>query len=405
MYTNQEEFVDDNEYTNDNEEHLSKIRVIYNNKFIAFINKLRRDKDLSDLYLHDLERVLPLQEELREYIVNNQKLFELQYGQLDFGSNSYPDFFAIMICIIIPNLEEYTNFNEILDISKKGLWEFSLYSSETNEEGFEPYAANHFKCACNHNCGPENLYIINNIESQKNILIGSDCASKCGFIEPEKIEKIKAEREVNPKYKKFMEMSERRNEEKYKYDVEKTLKKYKISKEEIENKYEYFGGNYSYHETFFNFQKKFYEINSIDEFILDNCQICYRKTKNKLLIKNDEGDFYCICVKCCSYFGKIPKKKGICEECGEAHNNRSDNYCNDCRKKTYCLKCNERTDDTLHCKECVSKYNFCVDCHINEVGTKGWRCKGCFNKLKKCKCGKPLTNRKYKVCYNCKINR
>ena len=107
------------EPTNDNEEHLSKIRVIYNLKFIEFIKKLRRDNDTSALYLNELETILPLQEELREYIVKNQKLFELQYGRLDFGSNSHPEFFAIMICIIIPNLEEYTCFNDILHISLK----------------------------------------------------------------------------------------------------------------------------------------------------------------------------------------------------------------------------------------------------------------------------------------------
>jgi len=397
MLTNEEQ-------SYDNEEHLSKIRVIYNSNFIDFIKKLRRDNDLSWLYLQDMDKILPLQEELREYIVENQELFEIQYGKIDFTSNSYPDFFAIMICVIIPDLENYSNFNEILHESKKGLWDINLYSSETQEEGFESYAANNFKCACNHWCSPENLYIIHNFESNKNILIGCDCAEKTGFIEPEQIKRMKSMREENPKYKRFMEMTERKNEQKYKEDVEKQLEKLKISQEIIEKDYEYFGGNYSDHLTTFYNQRHVYALDHISEYIKDNCETCLRKTKNKLLLINEDLDYYSVCERCCSNFGKMPKKQGICEDCGEEHRNRSDNYCNDCRRKTSCLKCRIRTfcyDG--HCSSCISKYNFCVNCKINEVSTKGWRCKCCLNKLKKCKCGKLLTNKKYKTCYSCKF--
>ncbi len=394
--------VDEQSYNN--EEHLSKIRVIYNSNFIDFIKKLRRDNDLSWLYLQDMDKILPLQEELREYIVENQDLFEIQYGKIDFTSNSHPDFFAILICVIIPDLENYSNFNEILHESKKGLWDINLYSSETQAEGFESYVANHFKCACNHWCSPENLYIIYNFQSKQNILIGCDCAEKTGFIEPEQIKRIKARREENPKYKKFMEITERKNEQKYKEDVEKQLEKLKISQEIIEKYYKYFGGNYDEHLTFFNNQKYIHRLDDITEYIKDNCEFCSRKTKNKLLLINDDDDYYSICVRCCSNFGKMPKQQGICEDCGEEHRNRSDNYCNVCRRKSNCLKCRQRDfccDG--HCSICISKYNFCINCKINEVKTKGWRCHLCYCQLKKCKCGRLLANKKYKTCYSCKF--
>jgi len=395
------------EHFNDNEEHLSKIRVKYNLKFIEFIKKLRRENDTSTLYLNELDKILPLQEELREYIVKNQELFELQYGKLDFGSNSHPDFFAIMICIIVPNLEDYTCFNDILHISRKGLWELNLYSSETQEEGFEDYVANHFKCACNHPCGPENLYIIHNIQTKKNILIGCECATKCGFLEPEVIEKIKARREDNPKYKQFMENSERKNEIKYIEEIEEQLKNLKITKEIIEKDYKYIGGNYGEHLTIFNKQKNAYrendiELDDIDEYISDDCDTCNRKTKHKLLLTNEDG-MYCICERCCSYFGKMPKKNGICDDCGSRHRNRSDNYCNKCRAKTICLKCKTRTwCFNSHCNDCIKKYNFCNDCKINEAPRKGLRCTACYNKLTRCKCGTPITNPRFKTCFKCK---
>lgn len=400
----EEQKIEEESYNN--EEHLSKIRVIYNSNFIDFIKKLRRDNDLSWLCLQDLEKILPVQEELREYIVENQDLFELQYGKIDLTSNSHPDFFAIMICIIVPDLENYSNFNEILHESKKGLWDINLYSSETQEEGSEAYVANNFKCACNHWCSPENLYIIHNFHSKKNILIGCDCAEKTGFIEPKQIKRMKDRREENPKYKKFMEMTERKNEQKYNEDIEKQLKKMKISQEIIKKDYEYFGGNYSEHLTFFCNQIHNYTLDHISEYIKDNCETCSRKTKNKLLLINQDGDYYSVCERCCSNFGKMPKKQGICEDCGEEHRNRSDNYCNECRKKSNCLKCRQRAfccDG--HCSICISKYNFCIDCKITEVSKKGYRCKCCFNKLNKCKCGKPITNKKFPTCYYCKPNR
>lgn len=403
----EEQIIDNEEQVYNNEEHLSKIRVIYNSNFIDFIRKLRRDNDLSWLYLQDMEKILPLQEEIREYIVKNQHLFEIEYGKIDFTSNSHPDFFAIMICIIITDLENYSNFNEILNESKKGLWNISLYSSDPQENGSEAYVANHFKCACNHWCSPENLYIIHYFKSKQNILIGCDCAEKTGFIEPEQIKRIKAKREENPKYKKFIEMTERKNEQKYKGDVEKQLEKLKIPQAIIEKEYKYFGGNYSEHLDFFNNQRNIYALDNVGNYVRDDCETCARKTKNKLLLLNEDNngdiDYYSVCQRCCANFGKLPKTQGICEDCGEEHRNRSDNYCNECRKKSNCLKCRNRAfcyDG--HCSNCISKYNFCIDCKITEVNKKGWRCKCCLNKLKKCKCGKPLTNPKFKTCYNCK---
>jgi len=136
----EEQMNDSEEQSYNNKEYLSKIRVIFNPNFIDFIKKLRQDNDLSWLYLQDMDKILPLQEKLRQYIIENQHSFEIQYGKIDFTSNSHPDFFAIMICVIIPDLENYYNFNEILHESKKGLWNIALYSSETQEEGIEAYA-------------------------------------------------------------------------------------------------------------------------------------------------------------------------------------------------------------------------------------------------------------------------
>jgi hypothetical protein len=388
------------------EDYISKIRVIYDFKFIEFIKKLRRDNDLSGLSLDSIEIVLPVQEKLREYIVNNQHLFELQCGKINYGTESHPDFFAIMICVIIPNLEEYSNFNEILHESKKGLWDMQLFSSATQEEGFEAYAGIGFKCACNHICSPENLFIINNIHSKQNILIGCDCSEKTGFIEPEVIKNIKKESEHNPIYKKAIENTKRNNELKHKEKICTELQKLRETKESIINDYIYCGGNSGEDLDYFNKNSNGLNIDELcDVDKCDKCDTCNQKISNILLLSNKNDDCLRICKKCCDYFGKMPKKsQRICEDCGSEHRNRSDNYCNECRQKTYCNECKKKDicNTNGHCKDCVEKYIFCKDCKYIKVLSQGWRCNQCYSKLKKCRCGKPITNPKYTSCFGCK---
>ena len=116
-----------------NEETLSKIRVIFNKQFKLFIKNLKRNVDLSDLFLQELERVMPKQKEIREYIERHQSEFDMECGTISTNKfESHPDFFAIMICIIIPDLESYSNFQEVLDSSNKGKWSISLYSSNNS---------------------------------------------------------------------------------------------------------------------------------------------------------------------------------------------------------------------------------------------------------------------------------
>jgi hypothetical protein len=377
----------------------SKIRVIYNFKFIEFIKKLKRENDLLGLSFDSIEIVLPVQEKLREYIVNNQHLFELQCGKMNYSFESHPDFFAIMICIIIPNLEEYSNFNEILHESKKGLWNLSLYSSENQED----YNGNSFKCACNHICSPENLFIIHNLQSKQNILIGCDCSEKTGFIEPEVIKNIKKESENNPIYKKAIENTKRKNELIHKEKICTELKKLRETKESIINDYIYCGGNSGEDLDYFN--KNSNGLNIVELCDVDKCDTCNQKISNILLLSNKNDECLRICKKCCDFFGKMPKKsQGICEDCGSEHRNRSDNYCNECRQKMYCIKCRKKDicDTNGHCKDCVEKYIFCKDCKYNTVTQKGYLCSPCYTKLKKCRCGKLIRNPKYRSCFDCK---
>ena len=77
------------------DETISKIRVIFNEPFKLFIKNLKRNVDLSELFLQELERVMPKQEEIREYIERHQSEFDMEYGTITKNFESQPDFFAI----------------------------------------------------------------------------------------------------------------------------------------------------------------------------------------------------------------------------------------------------------------------------------------------------------------------
>ncbi|NDE19537.1 MAG: hypothetical protein EB000_03730, partial [Alphaproteobacteria bacterium] len=115
---------------------VSRITIIYDDKFIRFIEKLKRHIDVSALALKDTFMLMPIQKDIREYIIENQSEFDL-IDRKKITENNHPNIFAIMICIIIPNLREYSSFQGILDESQKYRWEIGMQSSnEPNDTGY-----------------------------------------------------------------------------------------------------------------------------------------------------------------------------------------------------------------------------------------------------------------------------
>ena len=90
---------------------LSKIRVIFNNRLRNFIKKLKRTVDLSDLDGAQLFSVLPVQHNIRQYIVENQQEFDMSHGKR-INENDHPNLYALALCVIIPDLAIYSSFQE-----------------------------------------------------------------------------------------------------------------------------------------------------------------------------------------------------------------------------------------------------------------------------------------------------
>jgi hypothetical protein len=417
------------------EDFMSKIRVIFNPKFRDFIIKLKRDLtyEISRLDSNVFEVFLDVQKNIREYIIENQHLIDMSSGVI--SEKSKPDLFAIAICIILPDLFDYNSFNEVLDKSHENRWSVSQCSSESNAN----FHSSIIKCVCSQNCRPENMYIINNLQTGLNLLIGSDCAKKTAFFEQEVLDKLKKERDNNPFYKKCLEKSEMINREKRTKNLEEGLQKQSLTIGKIKHNtdFEYAGGINGEHlvnlkeycaKAKMNYIETEEFIGSIQE--MESC-VCKQKIpKNKIVVVNqNDGEQLILCNPCCEILEiNIPKsKKGHCEDCGEKHKNRSDNYCSNCRQKKNCIKCGIRefcnSNDLCSectkfpCKTCKKRGNhfgkrcqecsinsYCADCDNEKVNKKGYRCNPCFNKLPKCACGK-IIDKKYTQCYSCKMNK
>lgn len=346
------------------QEFISKIRIIFNEKFINFINKLKKEIDLSMMLNSNLSYLLPTQQEIRKYIYKNSKMIDLSSGKIN--SSSHPDLFAIMISILVPSIEKFNSFQEILDLSYEDRLELGLFSSD-NVEGLE----GPFKCACNHECCPSNLIILFNKDTGLHMAIGCDCAGKTKL--EEKIKELKKEIKQNKTYNTVKKNNEIR---KIKEKMSKNKSQESIETwENIKQNFVYNGGNFDIHKTFLEDNND----NDLRANFDDLCYCCSNKSKYELyVLKNNQNNkLITVCKQCCN----LLEKEIIPELC------------------KYCRKYVEKCDIYSHCLNECAKFIYCYNCHTNKVDKIGNNCRACKPKCEKCK--KILTG-PYRFCFDCK---
>jgi hypothetical protein len=266
-----------------------------------------------------------------------------------------------MISILVPNIEKFNSFQEILDLSFEDRLELGLFSSD-NVEGLE----GPFKCACNHECSPSNLIILYNKDTKLHLAIGCDCAEKTKLIE--KIKELKKEIKQNKAYNSVKKNNEIRKVK------EKMVKNNNAETwENIKQNYSYNGGNFDIHKLFLE------DNNEVIKHDFDSCYCCKHKSKQELiLLKNNQNNKYItVCEECCDLF----EKKIIPEECN------------------FCRKMVEKCDIYKHCLNDCVKFTYCSTCHMKKVDSLGMMCLNCKPKCEKCK---KILNGPYRFCFNCK---
>jgi hypothetical protein len=343
------------------QEFISKIRIKFNEKFMIFINKLKKEIDLSMMLNSNLDYLLPTQHEIRKYIYKNSKMIELSSGKIN--SSSHPDLFAIMISILVPNIEKFNSFQEILDLSYEDRLELGLFSSD-NVEGLE----GPFKCACNHECCPANLIILFNKDTGLHMAIGCDCASKTRL--EEKIKELKKEIKQNKTYNTVKKNNEIRK-------IKEKMAKNNFEAESWDNikqNFVYNGGNFDIH-------KSFLQDNNDDNLRpnFDLCYCCNHKSKQELyLLKNNQNNKLITVCKQCS---DLLEKTVIPVQC------------------IRCLNYVEKCDMYNHCLNECAKYIYCNTCHNNKVDKISDNCRTCKPKCEKCK---KILSGPYRFCFDCK---
>jgi hypothetical protein len=395
---------------------VSKITINFNQKFKDFIKKLKRilSVDISGLIFTDTNRLMPIQNKIREYIYENQGEIDIDGGK-KINEKDHPNIFAIMICVIIDELNNYKSFQEVLDESQRFRWEVGMHASnEPNDAGYaNSYAEQHFRCACNHVCQPYNMYIICNVKTGLRIAVGDECIKKTKFIESDELTELKNLSKKNPHY---IAIRQAVHIKKMNDGLSKKRKRETI--ESVSEKYSYIGGNYGDHKEIAELH--FMLINSdtnsnfkIEDFQRNVCGICDQKNiKDNIFIanipdvKNKPQRIKALCKTCIDYLNIKYKKKGVCDDCGELHKNKSDNYCDICRKKKACTNCEKRDflDGKGRCNICHN-CKWCKKCEKEIVNKEGWLCRSCYVKAPLCEspnCNKTITNLRYKTCWSCK---
>jgi len=395
---------------------VSKITIEFNERFKEFIKKLKivLAVEISGLIFTDTNRLMPTQNIIREYIYKNQTEIDIN-GRKKINEIDYPNVFAIMICVIIDDLINYKTFQDVLDESQRFRWEVGMQASnEPNDTGYaNSYADKDFRCACNHPCQPYNMYIICNVKTGLRIAVGDTCIKKTKFIEPDELKELKNLSKKDPHYTAI-----RRAVHIKKMSDGLSKKRKRETIESVSEKYSYIGGNFGDHKEVAELH--FMLINSdtnsnfkIEDFQRNVCGICDQKNiKDNIFIanipdvKNKPQRIKAVCKTCIDYLNIKCKKKGVCDDCGELHKNKRDNYCDICRKKKACTNCEKRDflDGKGRCNICHN-CKWCKRCEREIVNKDGWLCRSCYDKSPLCEspnCNKTITDLRYKTCWSCK---
>ena len=201
--------------------------IKYDENLKQFISKIHHELPRDILTNTDFHILQDEQEEIRQKMIKyqNMLIFNSENIRLTESNKSHPDFFALMISLI-SDLSKCTSWEQLMDQNRNNS-EVSLASFNANFGG-EVGDLNGHKCACNHNCYPQNQYLIQNKYFSKYLLIGCDCIEKNTILNSQQLKELKEKRNYNKNYKKLLELNEQKNLTKSEY--KKFLKMLVINK-------------------------------------------------------------------------------------------------------------------------------------------------------------------------------
>lgn len=193
----------------------SIIQILFDDAYKQFIKKMQQEcKTIIDyIFYHmkanpdiiDINIVNDNQIELRKYILEHQN--EINFGNRttlrERETNSYPNFFAIFVSLLV-DIDECNNFNDIMEKIRK--------NQKPRHGTHSDYLKTSY-CVCSHTCNTESLYEIDYIPLKRAFLVGCDCITKNKLVSPDIGKQMRSEirnirkkrKEMIENYKKMME--------------------------------------------------------------------------------------------------------------------------------------------------------------------------------------------------------
>ena len=167
-----------------------------NNTRVTFDNNLKLcimnipSRIMSNLKSDNYETLQETQKQIREYLVNHQREFNIA-GILKHSYECCPDFYALLSAVTSDLSKCYT-WDDVYNQFFSSLSQTStLYDSSNNTLSSDFRLCNYgddvnanikITCMCSHLCSPENISIITNRYTELNCLIACDCLEKTGII-------------------------------------------------------------------------------------------------------------------------------------------------------------------------------------------------------------------------------
>jgi hypothetical protein len=162
---------------------INETSVIFDKNLIELIEEIRETVNIAPLrrpvfkFNNSITKILNCQENIREYFVKHQKRLNFSNKRLLSLTNnkSFPDFFALMICVIT-DLDRCQSFEEVFEQNfvKDGFIDYCIGRDLQNRD---PTSTNFFVCACNKQ-RIEYIYEITNQSTYYRLILGSSCIGK-----------------------------------------------------------------------------------------------------------------------------------------------------------------------------------------------------------------------------------
>lgn len=186
---------------------INETQIKFNDKLKAFIKRMQSffKDDLEYQSPDNTDTAQDFQHQAREYIMEHQD--ELDWYKKkslqEYDTNSFKEFYALMICLISHDIDNCVDYNECLNQIDRYFMTCSMEFNDNAEFNPDYLSSEYSYCMCSHWCCTENMYIIRNEHSGYYLFIGCSCVAKNEIIEPDVIKEAKRKmKETNPLFKK-----------------------------------------------------------------------------------------------------------------------------------------------------------------------------------------------------------